>query len=365
MSAVLRISALTLAASLLAACGGGGASAPVTPAKATTAPTTAPASKTPIATASLRIVFPANFHKAKLSSKAVAKAAAKVTAKTPAGSRLPAYVNPGSGAIIDVFVVDTTLSSVTDVAPGVAIQATADGSQTINVPLYSTDAQEIVAVESWGGLGNAILAIGEADLGNNSFLAGSAPLIGLTMQMNVALVGMMTGTTDANGDAQAFNAGSSGFSFNFSGSSGVCSPGQTVGPFYAFAADPSGGFASNYFTAGQQTGTGGIATPVLVTYTFDQITGGVTVSSDTSAGSQNVGYTETFPTVPSGSAGATFQFSVTTPAGAIANDYNNNGGLYPGVYAIEQDYAPVDELNLGSIATNPGITSIDVSGFCD
>jgi hypothetical protein len=367
MSAVLRFSALTLAASLLAACGGGGsgASAPVTPAKPTTAPTTGPASKTPIATASLRIVFPANFHKAKLSSKAVAKAAAKVAAKTPTGSRLPAYVNPGSGAIIDVFVVDNTQDSVTDVVPGQAIQATSDGSQTINIPLYSTDAQDIVAVESWGGLGNAILAIGEADLGSNSFQAGSAPLIGLTMQMNVSNVGMMTGPSDAGGDATAFSVGSSGNSFNFSGSSNICSPGQTAGPFYAFATDPTGGFASNYFGSGQQTGTGGISTPLLVTYTFDQITGGVTVSSDTSAGSQNVGYTETFPTVPGTSVGATFQFSVTSPAGTIANDALNNGGsLYPGVYEIEQSFG-YDVLNLASISINPGITSIDVSGFCD
>jgi len=246
----------------------------------------------------------------------------------------------------------------------VAIQATADGSQTINVPLYSTDAQEIVAVESWGGLGNAILAIGEADLGNNSFLAGSAPLIGLTMQMNVALVGMMTGTTDANGDAQAFNAGSSGFSFNFSGSSGVCSPGQTVGPFYAFAADPSAvsrAITSPPATDGHRRYRDPCSRDLHVRPDHrrrHRVVGHV-------SGLQNVGYTETFPTVPSGSAGATFQFSVTNPAGAIANDYNNNGGLYPGVYAIEQDYAPVDELNLGSIATNPGITSIDVSGFCD
>lgn len=297
------LTALTGSA-LLAGCGGGG-SAPSAPLPlATTGAITGGASqsRTPVATASLTLKFPAGFHTAK--SSAIARTSASA-------SRKPAYVN-SNPKYLDVWVLaNGTATHVVDSSGGSNVIATPDGSQTFSIPLYSYNTNQIVAYESDqqdGAFGN-LLSLGEADLG--SFSPGSAPQIALTMLMFAQYIGIMSDPNNGNFDATVNP------SFNAPG----CSV-STAGPYYFFTADADMGFVD-------AAGAGGVSSPLVSGWTADP---GGTGNSISQASGVNGGYNVVFNST---SGGVTIRLTAPNLAFAIAsNVFNNGGSLYPGVYAL-------------------------------
>lgn len=184
--------AATVAAVLFAGCGGGGSSSP-TPSQAGVAPavhaTAAPAaSRTAVGTATLTLSLP----------HVLVGKNGKAVRVAPSGSgRRPKYVNPVagggvcSGNVLDIYV-DGSLVPALDGGPEAPDSlcvnpASSDGTQTANVPLFSTGSNLIVAVE-WDPTISNVLAIGEYNGGQ--FSPGSGQTLTLTMQMNVYWIGI-------------------------------------------------------------------------------------------------------------------------------------------------------------------------------
>lgn len=183
MSRVARFSPAALAAVLiLAGCGGGGGSSPVQ--KPAAHPSAAPAStRTVVGTTTLSLVLPKVLH---------AKGTLAVAKKTAAAKR-PQFVDPqpaptsGSATsnLIDIYVDGSLLYNLDGQAgsygASVFVNATATGAQTLQIPLFSTATNEIVAVE-YDDLHANLIAIGETNL--STFTPGTAQNISITMQMN-------------------------------------------------------------------------------------------------------------------------------------------------------------------------------------
>ena len=181
------IGALAAAALLFAltACGGGGSSTPKTSAaQATTAP-----KLTAIAKGTLSLKFPPGYHRAKASAR-----------KTAANTRTPAFVDPTTGSVLDIYVNGNFVGGL-DGTPGhsVTIAPTADGTQTIsNIPLYSTTTD--VTVIEWDSSDTYILAVGE--LPSVAVSAGVGASLALTMQMNATGFAI---TTNADGSSSTLS----------------------------------------------------------------------------------------------------------------------------------------------------------------
>jgi len=172
---------LTVAA---VACGGGG-TAPAA-SKGPTAngvASTPPVNTTAVGTATLTIELPT-----------------VLTAATPApGSaaaatkrRSPAYVNPSTTSVLDIYVDGHLIPNIDGLAgsnDSVKIVATSNGVQTTHVPLYSTNSNLIVVLQWDSASHNSMLAIGEYDA--FPFTAGTTVNATVSMQMNAKYLGVV------------------------------------------------------------------------------------------------------------------------------------------------------------------------------
>lgn len=192
----LVVSVSVLAASLLAACGGGG-TAPTTPSTAGNAPIAAKPTAPPAST--IRKSVGSARYTLKLPNALQARGAS-VHARNAAAvaGRLPKYVNPGVGNnvglnILDVYVDNTLIANTDGNFPNndhttLVQNNSGDGTLNGTIPLYSTTNNTIVAVE-WDPSDTDILAIGEYNAGAIS--PGTTTNVSLTMQMQAYYVGIV------------------------------------------------------------------------------------------------------------------------------------------------------------------------------
>ncbi len=273
---------LGVAAIALAACGGGGGNTTPSAAKAGSGGLPAGfvrhsvavppmSARTSVGNVKLALTLPHVFQgknalaiRAKGGS-ALASAAARRT-NANASRRSPAFVDPyGCGpnnscyyAILDIFVDGTLLTNIDGCAgpyDSMCVQTNSDGTQTLNLPLFSTGTNDVVVAEfdSCGNECQNLLALGETWVG--SFTPGTAVNATLTMQMNAAGVGILDLYNQA--DPEILNGQ------NYLGLSGTCngSPYPQIQQFGLFTADDNGSFVAT-------AGYGGVSTPSL-TYASD------------------------------------------------------------------------------------------------
>ena len=296
------LTALAAATALLAGCGGGGSTGNVAPA-AVTQPVAA-ASPTPGAAAvghgTLRVVFPTNYQRAKIAS-------GKGAAATRRG---PAYVSP-NGTILDVFVdgvLQYNLDGVTPSDSATISGSNPDGTQTLTLPLYSTGTNDVVAME-WDTPYNNILALGEAQTA--TFAPGSNVVIGLTMQMNVAYLGIATNTNGNN--ATTIPAPNPTPMVFYSGCNDPVVNSPTTNTFFLFTADWLGGYVAS------ANGYGGTVTPTISSSLPDATPNSPTVTTYQALyGQYNISYD------PSGS-GITFQ--VRLPSNPALDLYDSSSNI--------------------------------------
>jgi hypothetical protein len=280
-----RVAAAALTAAItLAACGGGAGSSPAQPAASATAAATMPpaaVNRTQVGTATLSLAYPNVLH---------ANTAQTVRANGASSGRHAQFIDPspsplpsGGGYaynVLDIYVdgtheVNLDASGTTH---SITVNQTGNGAQTVNIPLYSTDQNQIVAVEH-DPSGNSVLAIGESDLG--TFAAGQSQTLTLTMMMNATNIGVV----DQALTTPQIMAGAPGTPYDIPG----CSTPSIVG-FYA--ADALGDFlpsaGAGTGTAPTVTGTslasgtstiGGSSVPGLSTLNFDGSFDGVAVTA--------------------------------------------------------------------------------------
>ena len=211
------------------------------------------------------------------------------------------------------------VSHVVDSSGGANVSPTADGSQTLSIPMLSSDNNQIVAFEQDvpdGQCCGNLLSVGEADLG--SFPAGTAPVIALTMLMNAQNIGVMSDPDNGNGDAQTYSP-------YYSQNTIVSAP-AAFGPLYFFASDAEGGFVD-------LAGAGGISLPTLKSWTSDitgpantlaqgpGISGGYTVSIN----NNNLCY------------GVTANLTAANPAWPVAYDAYYNQNSFSGIDFLYQN----------------------------
>ena len=353
---ILRRSAAIFTASLLlAGCGGGGGGSQqptsLTPAAIATA---SPAATQAVTHATLTIKFPASFHRAKIAS-TKRTGATVATRQRPAGSKVvnprhAQYINSTSGDYLDIWVDGNIVVDASDSDTG-NVQATYDGTQQFSIPLTSTSAHQIVAVETDYGIyseepSSNVLAVGEYDMPSGAFAPGSAPAIGLTMLQNGAGVGI-TADYQNGSDAVAclYNSYCDGefpqnyLPFTPSYESYSCSQyNDYTNALYAFTVDPDGGFVS---AAGA-----GVALPTLQNW----------ASLPLSAGNYlNAGYTGLFEgytiTYPSNySSAVVMTMAVTNPASPIYNDlFEYTNEQYPGLESLVGSNSTLSNLLRSSI----------------
>jgi hypothetical protein len=98
---------------------------------------------------------------------------------------------PNSNNLLDIYVNGQLVSNLDGLAgsnDSICVQATTDSTQTLAIPLYSTQSSQIVSIE-FDATHSDILSIGETDYG--TFSAGSAiTLPALTMQMAAVGIGL-------------------------------------------------------------------------------------------------------------------------------------------------------------------------------
>jgi hypothetical protein len=330
------VSALIGCAALLAGCGGGGGSTPAAHVAAPTSTATSVPTGSPVATAKLTIKFPATFHTAK-------KASATTRASATSSRKTPSYVNPNPADYLDVYV------NGVDETPGLNIStANSDGSQSISLPLYSSNAQQIVAVETINGVGNypvQLLAIGETDLAANSFQPGDQTSIGLTMLMNAVGSGI-TSDYSAGSDATIDTSAQTPYSDTVY-SCGYPANGSIL---YLFAYDAQSGFESGQATFVANGGLG-IAIPSLGGYTNQ--TGTYPLDSVVTTGYSGIaaGFEISYQ---SGSGGLVLNAVTSNPAAAVQQDAFYNQQVYPGIDALFQSgtlYSVIYAISSATITT--------------
>jgi hypothetical protein len=213
----------------LASCGGGGSSTAVAPAshpiQAITKIPAPSAAKVVYGTATLSIKLPATV---------TAKNAAAAHVHTAAGSRTPAYVNPQSGAVLDIFVDGTLAQNIDNVTPNdsYTIQPTSNGIQNVTVPLYSQSTNRLVVVEWDSSSRNVALAGGEADAG--TFTAGTGVNLSLTMNINATSIGIIDLHNQSDPEVMTGQS--------YHGLAGSCGGATALSSFGLFITDPTGAF---------------------------------------------------------------------------------------------------------------------------
>jgi hypothetical protein len=239
---VHRSIVLALATTLITGCGGGGNS--TSPLPSSGSPTQGQA----VGRGTLTIIFPPNFQRATRAASAKRSAAAV---------RNPAYVNPTAGNILDIYVdgvLQSDLDGNTLNGDSATIIATSSGTQTLNIPLYSTATNDIAVVEYDSGKAN-VLALGENPT-TPQFTPGSSPQISVSLLMNVQGIAIAYASAPVN--ATALNANSYN-EFDF------CANGNALNNvFFLFATDADGGFVATP-GSGATTTTGSYAGTVQPT----------------------------------------------------------------------------------------------------
>jgi len=336
------LAGLGIAAIALTGCGGGGGSA--TPKVLGQSPALAahplpngsapPAfsQRTAIGSVKLTLALP-NVLTAKAGSTAIhAKVPAQSAAATGATRRLanasvrgnataitrrtPKYIDPYCNSCyanyLDIYV-DGSLIPNLDGQAGqydsiLVDPYTADGSQTITVPIFSNNANDIVAVE-WDGNYDYVLAAGETYWGG--FSPGTTQNITLTMLMNTAYVGIT--------DYQFYNQPGilTTPTSSYYGLAGSCNNSESVarrssqyynGPpeFALFPTDPLGNFVPT-------AGYGGTSTPQLVLPEIPDNGGSTKAGQSTIPGLYSVGWDNNCD-------GVTISATATNPSYAILYD---------------------------------------------
>jgi hypothetical protein len=175
-----------IAALAFAACGGGGGGTSPAPASlAAPAKIAAPpaAGRTSYGTARVALILPAAF---------TGKNAKAIRARAGAGRKSPAYVNPQSGTVLDIFV-DGSLLSDLDNSVGAQdslyVAASSDSTQVLTLPVFSTSNNDVVVVEWDSTAHNSMLSVGEAWVG--SFASGQAVNVTISMLMNTRALGIL------------------------------------------------------------------------------------------------------------------------------------------------------------------------------
>jgi hypothetical protein len=181
------------AAIALAACGGGGSSpAPTAGAKAAGTPAPAAASRAVVGRANVNLVLP---HVVSGKSGMALRA---LPAKT---ARNPQYINPSpapsgnvyAGNVLNIYVDGSLIPNIDGSDPDlqhslVLVNPAADGTQAVNLPLFSSTNNSVVVIE-YDMNGSNLLAIGDNEVGGIS--VGQSLNISLTMQMNAVSIGII------------------------------------------------------------------------------------------------------------------------------------------------------------------------------
>ena len=244
-------------------------------------------------------------HNGKVGVRALPKGAARALPRGVA--RSPKYINPSPAPsvgicqtpVLDIYVDGVwqpAIDGLGEQPDSLCVQATADGTQTVNIPLYSTNSNQIVVVE-WDAYLLNVLAIGEADYG--TFGAGSTINVSLTMQMNAYYIGI----TDLGFNYPAIMSGTYGL---------PCPP---TAQFGVFTADANQTFVP-------VAGYGGTSTPSL---TSGPPIGTTTLAQSAIPGIYNVVWDGSCDSL-------NVSASAPNPAYQIVNDVYYNGGYnYPGI----------------------------------
>jgi hypothetical protein len=323
------IAALTGCAALLAGCGAGGSTPAAAHATSTAGTPASAPTGVPIATASLTIKFPATFHTARKASAVTRTSAASKT-------RSPAYVNPTSGNQLDIYV------NGVDETPGLTVNPeSAGGAQSVTLPLYSSSAQQIVAVETESGASTyppTPLAIGEADLAAGAFVPGDVTAIGLTMVMNAVGAGITsdpTGGSDATIDTSLQNPYPDTVCDGFPGN------GSTL---YFFSYDMELGFVSSAGLGVTVPTPSGFANEPG-TYPLDSL------GPPNGSVGLNTGFVISYQ---SGSGGVILSALFSNPAAVVKQDAVNQGGVYPGIDALYNNgtlYYAIQSIGSAAVTT--------------
>ncbi|MBV9098916.1 MAG: hypothetical protein JO079_12760, partial [Frankiaceae bacterium] len=235
MIAAARSITLAAAALTLAACQGGGATAPPF---STGRPAPSAPSSNNRAQASITIHYAQNVHRL----------------ATHSGRRSPRFVDP-NGNVLQIS--STTSANGNSTFSIVTVNAGADGTQTVNFPIVASPGAgntTFINVVETGGEGGSTLATGQASLTN--VMPGtsvSAPPI--TLYMNTAGIAITTDLVAAS-DATALSANAA--------SPTPWTP-CTSSVSYVYPFDG----LNNLVLAQQNVGVGGIPTPQLVSQTSD------------------------------------------------------------------------------------------------
>ncbi len=258
MSRLSRAGAAALTAAIvLAGCGGGGGSSAAPPSNAQSAPTTitkvappAAAGRTSYGTAKLTLALPKALRGSTTAN--VVRAIPHGKATTASTGRHAQFVDPSpapgvgvcQGNVIDIYVDGSLIPAIDgqgEQPDSLCVQSSIDGTQTVNVPLFSSSNNEVVVVE-WDPYVSSILALGETNYGN--FSPGSAVNLTVTMQENAQYIGV----TDLSFNGPQLMTGGTWYDLV-----GSC-PGTSQ--FTAFTADFNGVFIP-------VAGYGGTSNPVL------------------------------------------------------------------------------------------------------
>ncbi len=307
---------LALAATLITGCGGGGNS--TSPLPSSGSPTQGQA----VGRGTLTIVFPPNFQRA------TRAASAKRTAATV---RKPAYVNPTTTNILDIYVdgaLQLNLDGVTANDSATISGMDPTGTQTLNIPLYSTATNDIAVVEYDAGK-ESVLALGENPT-TPQFSPGTSPQISVSLLMNVQGIAIAQASAPTNAMQLTPN--------NYN-EYDICPSNNALNNlFFLFATDADGGFVATP-GSGAATITGSYAGTVLPT-----IAASFTQSQQpplTALEPYNGGYAVSF----GGNAGITiFTVVPNNPAASVFD----NASSYPSfsnVYALSSLYGMVNNSN--------------------
>lgn len=184
-----------------------------------------------IATATLTLKFPPNYH------------VAANAARKPAGARGAAYVNPTANNLVWIYT-GTAAAAPSSPSLTATVAASADGTQTISgVPLYAATS-EVAAVEL-DPTQATILAPGETSV---SVTPGTVTPLTLTMQMNAVGFALSEQADGSN-------------AVRMSGQSYGMSLAGTSTPVYIYPIDALGGYTS----AAPAVGVGGLPSNPTVT----------------------------------------------------------------------------------------------------
>lgn len=332
MNALLRVVALAAASTLAAGCGGGGSNAVPASLAAPAAPSIAQGKA--VGAGTLTIVFPATFQRASKAGSTRAAASAR---------RGPAYVNPGTGNLLDIYVGGLLQLNLDGVTPSdsATVSASGGGTQTLSIPLYSTATNDIAIVEySPAPAPNRyLLAAGEN--ASTQFAPGTAPAISVSLLMNVQGIAL---ATYANGYLATTLAATTPLYVGCS-----LSP-ATYNTFYLFAVDALGGLIVPNVTT--TTGYGG-----SVVATLSAQTPTVAVQPETTIRPYNGGYAISYD-----AAGNPVTISASVPSNPAASLFTN-ASTYPSFSGVLSGLSTLVNTSNAASAIN-GTTGATLSPYC-